>query len=63
MWEFYLVGSEATFRLGQGVVFQIQMAKRVDAAPITRDYIHEAEAALRLKDKDFFRTENSLSTA
>ncbi len=63
MWEFYLVGSEATFRLGQGVVFQIQMSKRVDAVPITRDYIHDAEATLRLKDKDFFRTENSLSTA
>jgi cyclopropane-fatty-acyl-phospholipid synthase len=63
MWEFYLVGSEATFRLGQGVVFQIQMTKRVDAVPITRDYIHDAEAELRLRDTNYFKTENSLSTA
>jgi hypothetical protein len=28
------------------VVFQIQMAKRVDMVPLTRDYIVEAERAL-----------------
>lgn len=54
MWEFYLVGSEATFRLGQSVVFQIQMTKRVDAAPITRDYIHEAEASLKAREAAVF---------
>ncbi len=51
MWEFYLAGSEATFRLGQGVVFQIQMARRVDAVPITRDYIARNEDALRLREQ------------
>jgi cyclopropane-fatty-acyl-phospholipid synthase len=50
MWEFYLVGSEATFRLGQSVVFQIQLTKRVDSVPITRDYIGEAEARLRARE-------------
>jgi cyclopropane-fatty-acyl-phospholipid synthase len=60
MWEFYLVGSEATFRLGQGVVFQIQMSKRIDAVPVTRDYIHEAEAALREKEDRELTRENSL---
>ncbi|MDB5641405.1 MAG: SAM-dependent methyltransferase, partial [Hyphomicrobiales bacterium] len=61
MWEFYLVGSEATFRLGQGVVFQIQMTKRVDATPITRDYIHDAEATLRGREIGALRTAGSLS--
>jgi cyclopropane-fatty-acyl-phospholipid synthase len=41
MWEFYLGISEIAFRhLGQ-MVFQIQLAKRVDAVPITRDYLYE----------------------
>jgi len=45
MWEFYLAGSEIAFRRQGHVVFQIQMAKRVDALPITRDYIGEWERA------------------
>jgi cyclopropane-fatty-acyl-phospholipid synthase len=43
MWEFYLAGSEATFRFGGHMVFQIQLAKRVDAVPLTRDYMYETE--------------------
>ncbi len=39
MWRFYLVASELAFRLNGHVVFQIQLAKRQDAAPITRDYL------------------------
>lgn len=50
MWEFYLAGSEATFRHGGHVVFQIQVAKRQDAAPLTRDYIVGAEAAYRERE-------------
>ena len=43
MWEFYLTGSEVSFRqLGQ-MVFQLQLAKRQDAVPLTRDYISEWE--------------------
>ena len=49
MWEFYLAISEASFRLGVTVVFQIQLVKKVDAAPITRDYIGSRERALRAK--------------
>ena len=45
MWEFYLAGSEATFRHGGHVVFQLQLSKRIDAVPITRDYITAFEAA------------------
>ena len=46
MWEFYLAGSEMAFRSGDMVVFQIQMAHRQDAVPLTRDYIGLAERAL-----------------
>ncbi|AJE47730.1 SAM-dependent methyltransferase [Celeribacter indicus] len=46
MWEFYLAGSEASFREGMMVVFQLQIAHRNDAVPVTRDYIAEAEAQL-----------------
>ena len=50
MWEFYLAGSEACFRLGQQVVFQIQLAHDVAALPITRDYMHEGERRLRARE-------------
>jgi cyclopropane-fatty-acyl-phospholipid synthase len=43
MWEFYLAGCEAAFRHAGLVNFQIQLSKRVDAAPLTRDYIFEWE--------------------
>lgn len=39
MWELYLTGSELAFRHGGHMVFQIQLAKRQDAVPLTRDYI------------------------
>ena len=47
MWEFYLACSEMAFRLGDMVVFQIQMAKRKGLIPPTRDYIGREEARLR----------------
>jgi cyclopropane-fatty-acyl-phospholipid synthase len=43
MWEFYLVSSEAAFRWFGSMIFQMQLAKRVDALPITRDYMFAAE--------------------
>jgi len=43
MWEFYLCVSELAFRWRGHFVWQLQLAKRVDAAPITRDYIARAE--------------------
>ena len=46
MWEFYLVGSEVSFRYFGFMVFQVQLAKSVDAAPLTRDYMVEAERAM-----------------
>ncbi len=45
MWEFYLITSELCFRHNGQMVFQIQLAKRSDSVPITRDYISEFEKA------------------
>ncbi len=45
MWEFYLAGCEAAFRHGGLVVFQIQLSKRIEAVPLTRDYIAAGERA------------------
>jgi cyclopropane-fatty-acyl-phospholipid synthase len=39
MFEFYLCGSELAFRHGGHMVFQIQLAARQDAVPLTRDYL------------------------
>ena len=47
MWEFYLASSEAAFRYGSLMVFQLQFAKRQDAVPLTRDYIADWEHAQR----------------
>ncbi|MEQ8393756.1 MAG: cyclopropane-fatty-acyl-phospholipid synthase family protein [Gammaproteobacteria bacterium] len=44
MWEFYLTGCEAAFRHGTLMVFQIQLAKSIDAVPHTRDYVRAYEA-------------------
>ncbi|WP_295559216.1 cyclopropane-fatty-acyl-phospholipid synthase family protein [uncultured Hyphomicrobium sp.] len=48
MWEFYLAGAEASFRFQNFVVFQIQLARRIDATPVTRDYMAVVERALPL---------------
>ncbi len=47
MWEFYLVGCEMSFRHMGQMVFQIQLAKRPEAAPLTRDYITDTEREMR----------------
>jgi cyclopropane-fatty-acyl-phospholipid synthase len=47
MWEFYLAASEMAFREQALMVMQIQLAKRQDVVPMTRDYIVREEARLR----------------
>jgi cyclopropane-fatty-acyl-phospholipid synthase len=47
MWEFYLAGSEMSFRKQNLMNFQIQLTKRQGVVPITRDYIAREEARLR----------------
>lgn len=39
MWEFYLLGSEASFRYGGLVVFQLQLARDLLRLPLTRRYL------------------------
>jgi cyclopropane-fatty-acyl-phospholipid synthase len=45
MWEFYLVGCEVAFRHMGQMVFQMQVARRQDAVPLTREYITDFERA------------------
>ncbi len=47
IWEFYLSASETAFEYEDIVVFQLQIAKRQENVPLTRDYIAAAEAELR----------------
>ena len=39
MWEFYLATSEVAFRWFGFMNFQVQLSRKVDALPITRDYM------------------------
>ncbi|SKA28631.1 SAM-dependent methyltransferase [Consotaella salsifontis] len=50
MWEFYLAASESAFRWQGLMVFQVQLAKRVDTVPLTRGYMMKAEDDLRAVD-------------
>ncbi len=43
MWRYYLIASELTFRLNAQVVFQLQLARRQEAVPLTRDYLYPAD--------------------
>jgi cyclopropane-fatty-acyl-phospholipid synthase len=43
MWRYYLIASEMTFRHYGQVVFQVQLAHRQDAVPLTRAYLYPAE--------------------
>ena len=46
MWEFYLAASEMSFREQNLMVMQIQITKRQDVVPMTRDYIIQEEQRL-----------------
>lgn len=50
MWEMYLLGCEMTFRYQNITVLQLQITREIDALPITRDYMAEAERALARSD-------------
>jgi cyclopropane-fatty-acyl-phospholipid synthase len=49
MWRTYLAGAMTTFRHGDMVNFQLQFVRDRHALPITRDYMADAERALRAK--------------
>ena len=44
MWRYYLLASEMTFRHNRQCVFQLQLAHRQDAVPLTRDYLYRRTA-------------------
>lgn len=41
MWRFYLNACEQTFRHNRQAVFQFQLSRKVDAVPLTRDYLYQ----------------------
>ena len=43
MFEFYLAGSEIAFRRELHMNFQLQLTPRLEAVPLTRDYMFAAE--------------------
>ncbi|MEM7215413.1 MAG: cyclopropane-fatty-acyl-phospholipid synthase family protein [Pseudomonadota bacterium] len=47
MWEFYLAGSESSFRHQYMMNFQLQLTPKRETLPITRDYMFETEKNLR----------------
>jgi cyclopropane-fatty-acyl-phospholipid synthase len=50
MWEFYLIGSELSFRYDYNMVFQIQMSRGINAVPMTRDYMFDWERKEAARD-------------
>lgn len=50
MWEFYLAGSECSFRFDFLNNFQIQMVRDRNVLPLTRNYISREEERLRRID-------------
>jgi cyclopropane-fatty-acyl-phospholipid synthase len=40
MWHYYLSSMENSFRLGNLLIYQIQLAKQIETLPLTRDYIY-----------------------
>jgi len=51
MFEFYLSGSEMSFRAGKHIVFQMQITRDQTAVPLTRNYITETERAVAAQQK------------
>ncbi|HEY5072637.1 MAG TPA: cyclopropane-fatty-acyl-phospholipid synthase family protein [Caulobacteraceae bacterium] len=47
MWEYYLSAAEMGFRHGGHMVFQLQLTKKIDALPVTRQYIEASERNLK----------------
>ena len=44
MWEFYLQLNEIAFKHGDVAVMQLQLAKRIDTVPISREYLYDDAA-------------------
>ena len=55
MWEFYLAACEGAFMHGASHVFQMQLARHPEAAPLTRSYIEERTTEIRKKEPEFLK--------
>ncbi len=51
IWEFYLSAAETAFQYEDIVIFQLQIAKRQENVPLTRDYIGETEKKLKTTEQ------------
>ena len=49
MWRFYLAACEQTFRHGPQAVLQFQLSRKIDAVPLTRDYLYQPSSRDLLK--------------
>ena len=47
MWEFYLTSAEMIFQSGTNHVFQMQLTRKIDGAPIVRDYMTDLQREYR----------------
>lgn len=52
MWEFYLAGSELSFRHGGHLVVQWQLVHEQQAVPLTRDYLYKTGQAEKIDTPD-----------
>lgn len=46
MWEYYLAACEMMFRNGDLMVFQLQLTRKRDAVPLTRDYLYQTNVSI-----------------
>lgn len=53
MWELYLSIAECVFLQGSSNVFQLQLGRERDVAPITRGYIEAEEARIAERESEF----------
>ena len=51
MWEFYLISAEMMFRTGSQQVFHMQLSRKRDAVPLSRDYIIEKQREYMAREK------------
>ncbi|MGH6872452.1 MAG: class I SAM-dependent methyltransferase [Rhizomicrobium sp.] len=52
MWDFYLTAMEVAFRRQHLCVYQIQLARRIDALPVTRDYMLDDERTMHFAGRE-----------
>ncbi len=51
MFEFYLAGSEMSFRREHMMIFQVQLTRSQAAAPLSRDYITDSERSMAARTR------------